>query len=160
MKDILKKFTDNEDCANFRIWILSNQQSSGIIGFANCLRLEYPYGNSVRVAFIEDPNKELVNDIQKFDLSSPTVKDLVSKDLAFSVFSNGQWGTYRFVKLANELELITTKHAYLSQTQRGDLSSLNWFQSEHEFHQKLLPKSQCSEGLFCNVYYSALNFKV
>ncbi|KAI2796638.1 hypothetical protein BLOT_015648 [Blomia tropicalis] len=45
---------------------------------------------------------------------------------------------------------------YLSQQQRGDLSSFQWYQSEHEQYEcneSILPDSN---ALLCDVYYSAL----
>jgi len=169
LKSKVKLIADGEN-AHSRLWIVTNSTTSGILGFANCLRLESPYGNKVRFLYIqnsdsnnnktdsEDPLSMLLN----FDLSSSLVREIVAKDLAVNVLSlKGQWGSYRFVRLSEDQQMVHTRHAYLSQVQRGDLSSLQWFESEHKcFENDLAPKFQDSKQLICDVFYSALNFKV
>lgn len=49
----------------------------------------------------------------------------LSKDLAINVYQNGQWGTYRHLKL-DEANKVKAAHIYANVTVRGDLSSLSW----------------------------------
>lgn len=159
----------NNENVHGRLWIISHCPISGILGFANCLRLESPYGSKVRILFVAhsdwNNNATAGDDIRAlngdtFDLANPLVADLVLKDLAFNVYLDGNWGSYRFLPLAEEQQIVSTTQAYLSQKQRGDLSSLQWFESEHKCFGDLPPKFADSKELICNVYYSALNFKV
>ena len=167
LKTKLKQLVD-EGNDRSRLWIISRCPNSGILGFANCLRLEAPYGSRVRFVFAAQPdsnnNSTTTNDndtddqITKIDFSSPFMRELICKDLALNVCVNGQWGSYRFVRLADQQQILPTTQAYLSQTIRGDLSSLDWFESEHNCFADL--NKLDDEKALCDVYYSALNFKV
>lgn len=182
---------------NARLWIVSRaNRFSGILGFANCLRLEAPYGGKVRVLFVVDNegkgfHDDLLNALKAnkwkleatFASTLPScsaqqlflLRQLVAKDLAVNVFYEGTWGSFRFTRLPEEAQQVTTGAAYLSQAQRGDLSSLTWYESELgndnletaviEFTtgktDQNFPNSLTKEESFqiCDVYYSALNFK-
>lgn len=155
LKSITETCDDIDDGS--RIWLVSSSPTSGIIGLANCLRLEQPYGRKIRLILILDQDSDVVKAFRTLDPKSPLVEEILSKDLYLNVFKNGQWGSYCFVRIAAEPETKQTSNAYLSQTQIGDLSSLRWFQSEHEFYQNLPVDS---DEVLCDVYCSALNFKV
>ncbi|KAI2795531.1 hypothetical protein BLOT_016500, partial [Blomia tropicalis] len=92
-------------------------------------------------------------------IKSKQIRHMVENDLALNYYHNGRWGSYRFIRMDEREHRIQTSNAYLSQQQRGDLSSLQWYQSEHEQYEcneSILPDSN---ALLCDVYYSALNFK-
>ena len=148
---------DNPSC---RLWIISRWSQSGLLGFANCMRLESPYGSMVRIGFIQDNCDWLPSDGEIDRIKCKQIRHMIENDLALNVYHNGQWGSYRFVRMDEREHRIQTSNAYLSQQQRGDLSSLQWYQSEHEQYEcneSILPESN---ALLCDVYYSALNFKV
>ncbi|KAI2797161.1 hypothetical protein BLOT_011139 [Blomia tropicalis] len=147
---------DNPSC---RLWIISRWSQSGLLGFANCMRLESPYGSMVRIGFIQDICDWLPSDGEIDRIKCKQIRHMIENDLALNVYHNGRWGSYRFVRMDEREHRIQTSNAYLSQQQRGDLSSLQWYQSEHEQYEcnkSILPESN---ALLCDVYYSALNFK-
>ncbi len=142
---------EQNDNPNCRLWIISRRNRlSGILGFANCLRLEAPYGSKVRVLFLmeedtekncedEDEEDELVKALQMVHWnlatdevwSSPVLCQLLARDLAVNIYLRGEgWGSYRFTRIPEEAQQVVTGSAYLSQAQRGDLSSLQWYESE------------------------------
>ncbi|KAI2797208.1 hypothetical protein BLOT_011186 [Blomia tropicalis] len=114
---------------------------------------------TVRIGFIQDNCDWLPSDGEIDRIESKQIRHMVENDLALNYYHNGPWGSYRFVRMDEREHRIQTLNAYLSQQQRGDLSSFQWYQSEHEQYEcneSILPDSN---ALLCDVYYSALNFK-
>lgn len=68
--------------------------SNGILGFVNCLRKE-PGGDKVKCVFVQDVNAPRFTPNDKF------YKNVLRKGLAFNVYRDETWGTYRHVKLEN-----------------------------------------------------------
>jgi hypothetical protein len=153
LKEVL---ASNKDATNARnIWLVANDTAvNGVLGLANCLRVE-PGGNHVRCIFDYDSKLPSVVDFDKkpFD-------DLRKLDLVFNVYKNGQWGACRHIILSEEQETIETEHAYLNVVTRGDMSSLKWFDAHHKYFPTLPASEKKEQEVLCNVYYSALNFKV
>ncbi|XP_063406377.1 fatty acid synthase-like [Mytilus trossulus] len=131
------------------LWITVNSQPlSGVIGIVNCLRRE-PGGNKLRCIFNQG-NTAL-------DLSSENeeIRQLFRKDLAFNVFKNGQWGSYKHLPLTKEL-LSSQKlcqHAHVNIQTKGDLSSLTWIESP------LTKYFGNKSNRLCSVHYASLNFR-
>ena len=172
LKTMIKERLIDEEKENSRLWIITHCPISGILGFANCLRQEPYIGNKVRFIFginsyinndraVASENGSITHSIKhsNFDINSELIQNIMAKDLAINVCQNGHWGSYRFIRLNDEKQTISTEYAYLSQIKRGDLSSLQWFESEHFCWQDIISPLTNGKELLCDVYYSALNFK-
>ncbi|GFQ90829.1 fatty acid synthase [Trichonephila clavata] len=88
-----------------------------------------------------------------FSLKNQFYQEILEKDLAMNVFKRGSWGTYRHLKMSEDLERVETKHAYLNVLTRGDLSSLVWIDSPLKYFK------QPTDNVLCQVYYAPLNFR-
>ncbi|XP_052751905.1 fatty acid synthase-like [Galleria mellonella] len=129
--------------------ILYNQGEpiNGLLGLVNCLRRE-PGGEIVRAVLISDPTAPKFNPDIKF------YKDQLQKDLAFNVYQNGQWGTYRHLLLGN-LDTVRADHAFVNTLTVGNLSTLRWI--EGPIRKDKVIKNP--ERVLVQVYCAALNFR-
>ncbi|XP_054923972.2 fatty acid synthase-like [Dermacentor andersoni] len=138
------------------IWLLAEDDGkSGILGLTNCLRTE-TVGRHIRCVF--DADVKGSNSAALFNPTNPAYKDIIEKDLVMNVYRDGQWGSYRHHAVQwYEESKKTTPYAYLNVQTRGDLSSLQWYESPLNY---LSPSETTgSEGLFVDVYYSSVNFR-
>ncbi|XP_075725717.1 fatty acid synthase isoform X2 [Rhipicephalus microplus] len=136
------------------IWLLAEDAgTSGILGLTNCLRKEN-IGGRIRCVF--DANSKGFNSVANFSLTNRAYKDIVEKDLVMNVHQNGHWGSYQH-RAVNAKAKIKTQFAYLEVETRGDLSSLQWYESPTAY---LSPCDKIGrEDLYVDVYYSAINFR-
>lgn len=142
---IVKVQSDNSK----RIWLVSEgTNNTGIVGLVNCLRQE-PGGTSIRCIFTNKGTPKL----PEFSLKNQFYQEILEKDLTMNVFKRGSWGTYRHLKMPEDLEKVETKHAYLNVLTRGDLSSLVWIDSPLKYFR------QPTDNVLCQVYYAPLNFR-
>ncbi|XP_039501306.1 fatty acid synthase isoform X1 [Drosophila santomea] len=119
-----------------------NEVLNGLIGLVNCLRKE-PDGNLIRCFFIDD------DCAPDFDLSHPFYSTQYSLGLAFNIYRNGSWGSYRHLQLLkNDEPSERLDHIYGNVIQRGDLSSLQWIKGP-------LDSKNCQ----IKIAFSSLNFR-
>lgn len=71
--------------------ICEKQTTTGVVGMVNCLRQEAG-GNNIRLYFMQD-------NVEKFDLASEFYQPQLRKDLVMNVMKDGQWGSYRHIRL-------------------------------------------------------------
>lgn len=137
------------------IWLLADDiDISGVVGLTTCLRLE-AVGSHVRC--IVDASMKGKNLVADFSPSNPAYKELLKRDLVMNIYRNGQWGSYRHVTDGlRDDHKTTTQHAFLNLHRRGDLSSLQWYESPLAYS---LPSGGAKEEVLCTVYYAALNFR-
>ncbi|XP_070380711.1 fatty acid synthase-like [Dermacentor albipictus] len=138
------------------IWLLAEDSGeSGILGLTTCLRTE-TIGRHIRCVF--DASVKGSNSVAHFNPANPAYKDIIEKDLVMNVYRDGQWGSYRHHAVQwYEESKKTTPYAYLNVQTRGDLSSLQWYESPLNY---LSPcEITSSEKLFVDVYYSSVNFR-
>lgn len=116
----------------------------GVIGLFNCLRKEIGT-DVIRGLLIQD------SDAPKFSLQDPFYLQQIKKDLAVNVLKkNRVWGTYKHLPLPeSKQELVPS--ASVNLMVHGDISSLNWLQTESDFSSK-------NDNLI-NIFYAAINFK-
>jgi fatty acid synthase len=153
VKETILENKESEKAKN--IWLIANDTSiNGIIGLSNCLRLESG-GHHIRCIF--DYDNQLPKTI---DFERSPYCELRKLDLTTNIYQNGNWGTLRHISLPKEQETIDTEHAYLNVVQRGDMSSLKWFDAHHKYFPDLPENERNEKEVLCQVYYSALNFKV
>lgn len=91
--------------------------TSGVMGLVKSLRKE-PNGRNVTCVFT-------VDEAPKFDENLPFYREQLKKGLAFNVFKDGKWGTYRHLLLKNELT-VTREHCEAVVGTKEDLSSIRW----------------------------------
>ncbi|GJQ79756.1 hypothetical protein Trydic_g23233 [Trypoxylus dichotomus] len=122
-----------------------DDELSGILGLVTCLRREF-HGNRVSCVFILD-------DAPKFNPELSFYKEQLDKGLAFNIWKDGQWGTYRHLLLP-DAQLVEREHCYVNVTTRGDLSTMSWLEGNVD-PSKTIPEDR----EVVHVYYSALNFR-
>ncbi|CAG9769092.1 unnamed protein product [Ceutorhynchus assimilis] len=131
---------------NGNILVLSQGEPlNGVLGLVSCLRRE-PGGGIVKLLFTQSSAPD-------FDLNSPFYKNQLDKNLAFNVYKDGQWGTYRHL-LLNKINQINAEQCYLNSLRRGDLSSLTWIEGPLKINSKLDPEQK-----LVYVHYGAINFR-
>ncbi|XP_068156554.1 fatty acid synthase [Drosophila tropicalis] len=119
-----------------------NEKLNGLVGLVNCLRKE-PDGNLVTCFFIDDKSAP------EFDLSAPFYSTQLSLGLAINIYRKGSWGSLRHLQLpVIDEEKPRLDHIYGNVIQRGDLSSLRWFEGP-------LDPQNC----MIKIAYSSLNFR-
>ncbi|XP_033230408.1 fatty acid synthase-like [Belonocnema kinseyi] len=145
MKKIFK--AEAEKKANERtriIFVAENDFESGLLGLVNCLTKE-PGGEMIRGVLVHDTKAPT------FSLKHPIYAKQLALDLTINVLKQEQtWGSYRHMPLA-PLTSQHVHHAWINQTVRGDLSSLQWLEGwiQNNFkHENLV-----------HIVYASLNFK-
>ncbi|XP_017118527.1 fatty acid synthase [Drosophila elegans] len=119
-----------------------NETFNGLIGLVNCLRKE-PDGNLIRCFFIDDQSAP------GFDLSHPLYSAQLALGLAFNIYRNGSWGSYRHLQLLkSDNQMARLDHIYGNVIQRGDLSTLQWIKGPLNL-----------ENCMIKIAYSSLNFR-
>ncbi|CAG2120446.1 unnamed protein product, partial [Medioppia subpectinata] len=139
------------------IWLVANGSAEGLLGFVKCIRKE-PNGHRVRALQIMDTSGG--DERQKpraalLDKTNAVFNDIIKNDLAINVVSGGQTGHYVLNELPARRQTVDSEHCFLNLRNRGDLSSFEWFQSQH----KQWPLNRRVGEKLVHIYYSALNFK-
>lgn len=139
--------------AGENLWLLAEDAAvSGVVGLTNCLRQET--GSHVRCIF--NASVKGSNKVADFSPSNPAYKEVLEKDLVMNVYRDGQWGSYRHVVTqTNGAPKTVTPYAFLNVQTRGDLSSLQWYESPLRY----ASPSSTANGVLCSVYYAPLNFR-
>lgn len=90
MKDL------DEKPENTRVWLVAKNWNNGLVGMANCLRLETG-GEKVRFLSVSnlDPNSLVPN----IDFNSPEIQEIVNKDLYMNIFRDGKWGCFKHISI-------------------------------------------------------------
>nr|XP_027196308.1 fatty acid synthase-like [Dermatophagoides pteronyssinus] len=139
------------------IWLIANDNpSNGVVGLVKCLRQE-PGGDRIRCILGTDIKGSELPSFSSFDQAF--YSKILKKDLVMNVYRQKQFGSFRHYELDDVTTKMTTEHAYLNVAVRGDLSSLNWYESQHKFWRQLPETLQKSKGDLYTVYYAPLNFR-
>ncbi|CAN8002218.1 unnamed protein product [Ixodes hexagonus] len=135
------------------IWLVAEDVgNSGVVGLTNCLRQETG-GDHIRCVF-NASFKGTAGPVASFKPASPEHKELVERDLVMNVYRDGKWGSFRHtVSQSRGAPKLSTEHAFLNVQTRGDLSSLQWYESPLRYR----PASD--DRVLCSVYYAPLNFR-
>lgn len=122
-----------------------NESLSGILGLINCIRKE-PNGDKLKCVFIDDASAP------NFDVEHPLYKVQLKLGLSTNVYRNGQWGSYRHVRIPVSEEVRSrTGHYYVNCLVKGDLSSLTWLSGP--LNSKRLNRDNV------RIQYASLNFR-
>lgn len=150
--DQLKIAMANAEKENTFVYVVGQgEELLGAVGFLNCIKNENG-GKFARLVFVQDSH------VEKFSFDSEFYAKQLSKDLISNVYHNGQWGTFRHLKLdvQGEVSNLQVEHAYVNALTKGDLSSLSWIEGPLS-RQLLDPKDKKVE--LCSVYYAPINFR-
>ncbi|CAG2119607.1 unnamed protein product, partial [Medioppia subpectinata] len=130
------------------IWIVANNTSkNGILGLVYSLRREM---NGVRVRCIF--NYDGITD--DYLQNRHNLTQVMKKDLVYNVYKDNHWGCYK-PTMKPMGRTVQSEHCFLNNSNKGDLSSLKWFECQH----KLWPNGRRDDQQLCKIYYSALNFR-
>ena len=138
------------------IWFFANDTNiNGVIGLVQCLRMESG-GDKIRCIF--DPEKKLPS---KVDFNVSPFRELFEKDLMMNIYKDDNFGSMRHLYLSKDDDKVQTPEAYVNVLQRGDLSSMQWFDGRNLQIPMLVSKNLKTkiEKVQCDVYYSSLNFR-
>ncbi|KAH6943563.1 hypothetical protein HPB50_024336 [Hyalomma asiaticum] len=138
------------------MWLVAKEPgSSGVVGLANCLRHESG-GSHIRCIF--DAGSTGTNKVADFGARMPEYKDVIEKDLVMNIYHNGQWGCYRHVVTKSSTSRKSTQFAVLDFRKRGDLSSLDWYESPLPYCTLPTTKS-VDDPIVCDVHFAAVNHR-
>ncbi|XP_042150431.1 fatty acid synthase-like [Ixodes scapularis] len=154
VEEIKAKATEyQERPAGENIWLVAEDVgSSGVVGLTNCLRQETG-GHHIRCVF-NASLKGGANPVADFQPASSEHKELVDRDLVMNVYRDGKWGSFRHtVTQSRGAPRLWTDQAYLNVQTRGDLSSLQWYESPLRY------RPAPDDRVLCSVYYAPLNFR-
>jgi fatty acid synthase len=133
---------------NDQVVIYSQNSPSGLLGFYNCLRFEFPASKKLTCVLIDDASAP------HFDPSDPLYATQLSKGLAVNILKNGQWGAHRHHNINADAALMPQAgHCFVNYSRRGQLSSLKW--RDGKLNQKLHKKNDDIVA----IHYGSLNFK-
>ncbi|KAM7297624.1 fatty acid synthase-like [Ixodes scapularis] len=154
VEELKAKATEyQERPAGENVWLVAEDVgTSGVVGLTNCLRQETG-GDHIRCIF-NASLKGGANPVANFQPASSEHKELVERDLVMNVYRDGKWGSFRHtVTQSRGAPRLWTDQAYLDVQTRGDLSSLQWYESPLRYR----PASD--DRVLCSVYYAPLNFR-
>lgn len=125
--------------------LFSHSNSSGILGFVNCL-LKEPDGSNITCVLITDDSAP------RFDLNHLFYSQQMRLGMPINVFKDGTWGTYRHTPLTSTHKPNPEdSFCFLDSTIQGDFSQLTWIEKIN-----YAPR-QAIETI--DVHYAALNYK-
>ena len=152
LKELIEEHRLKDD--NDNIWLLANDTSiNGIMGLVQCLRLESG-GENLRYIF--DMDNKLP---KKIDFSISPFKEVLESDLVMNVFKNNTLGSMKHLSIPKNDDQIETSEAYVNVLQKGDLSSLQWFDGRKLNNPLIFIPLKDIRQKDVDIYYSALNFK-
>ncbi|XP_049519265.1 fatty acid synthase-like isoform X6 [Dermacentor silvarum] len=136
------------------LWLLADDNdTSGILGLANCLRWETGRRH-LRCILTTSMNES--KPIVDFSPNNRLCNTLLKQDLVVNVYRDGQWGSFRDTSaIFRGPQTIDTELALLNVQTRGDLSSLQWYESPLRYANP----SNRSDRVLCTVYYASVNFR-
>ncbi|KAJ8319450.1 hypothetical protein KUTeg_004541 [Tegillarca granosa] len=135
------------------LWLVAdNNIYSGIVGLVNCLRNE-PGAERIRCIFNADMDGK--STLPNLDIYNKTFQKLAQKNLVMNVYRNGQFGSYRHIPIAKEMDETKTvlcKNAAVSMEIQGNQSNFHWMMPPEMSKIKDEEKEE-----LCHVFYTALN---
>lgn len=128
------------------IYSHNTEKPSGILGFINCIRREFPI-DKLKCFFIND------SDAPQFDINHSFYKKQLDLNHAVNIFKDGKWGSYRYLDMVPELNLPNSQgeHFFANCLVKGDLSSLTWLNGPLDVNDQNID--------IITIQYASLNFK-
>ncbi|KAI3379107.1 hypothetical protein SNEBB_007999 [Seison nebaliae] len=164
----IKELVQSKECD--RIWLLSTNDDSGVIGMVNCLRKEYSLSEKFNSSSLQsDDNYDKIRCAMYTEEKKLIGEDLTKlflMDFPINKSNKGVWGSYRYIpfKWLDEInDNYKSDYAYVNTIQRGDLSSLKWIEapkpSTNKINDLKMDVDLDEKLMNVNVHYSALNFR-
>ncbi|GFO07685.1 fatty acid synthase [Plakobranchus ocellatus] len=154
LEEVKAKYAELEHAPeDARLWLVGTSDCNGMLGFYNCLRLE---PGSERVRCVQISNLKSGSRLPSLTPDSEEFKRIKEKDLAFNIYRDGVWGTYRHLAITDEQrrQKHPTAHAFADSLAPGDLSALTWVSSPLNINP--LPEKERDAEL-CAVYFAGVN---
>lgn len=123
--------------------VYHGDEPNGLIGFMKSIRRE-PFGRGLRCLFID-------NSAEPYKIVDLRYIEYLRKGLAFNVYCNGEWGSYRNFKIRHPTT-VECEHAFVGVRQIGDFSSLSYIESRIP----LIDTSNLPNHEICHVYYTSI----
>ncbi|GFO05497.1 fatty acid synthase-like [Plakobranchus ocellatus] len=145
-----------------RLWLVATSKLSGIWGFFGCLRWEM---GSEKLRCVHICNTKPESKFPEITMDSAEFKELMKKDLAYNVYRDGRWGTYRLYNIKEEARLLESPrdHVFADCYTPNDLLSLRWFDSPlkigNQTNRQVVTGAKNIENDLCTVYYAGLNLR-
>ena len=138
---------------NELIWLHANDSNiNGVIGLTQCLRME---SGGDKLRYIFDADNRLP---KKVDFEKSPFKEILESNLVMNVFRDGDYGAMKHLTLPKDDDQVETDHAYVNVMQRGDLSSMQFFDGRNLSNPFMSSKIKTEQSVV-DIYYSSLNFK-
>lgn len=147
----LKEALIESETGKYTYIVCQGEEFFGAVGLMNCIKNEAG-GRMARMFFIQDKN------VKPFAFNNPLFVEQLRKDLIQNVYKNGNWGSFRHLKLDGNTSVPTlpVEHAYVNALTKGDLASLKWIEGPLTHEQ---PDSSDERIELCTVYYAPINFR-
>lgn len=125
------------------VLLIAQNNTSGLLGLVNCLRLE-PATNNVRCMIIED------SDAPPFNVNEHLYQKQLSLQLPINIYQDGKWGTYRHLSLTSTATKRESGDPLsINIAQIGNIRSINW-----------VPDIYSNSSVeVIRIQYAALNFR-
>jgi fatty acid synthase len=155
LKEKIIEMKEN-DRKDDKLWLIANDSSiNGILGFVLCLVQEIG-GERIKCVFDYDRKLKLPLNFSEYPLS-----EILINDLTVNVIRDGKIGTYRHLNLTKNDEQFEANDYYLNIGQRGDLSSLQWYDLKNLVSMGKINDEKLGivNQIRCKVYFSGLSFR-
>ncbi|KAG5678935.1 hypothetical protein PVAND_008554 [Polypedilum vanderplanki] len=145
LKQNILNFSKN---SNQTVLLYSQEPYVGLLGFYNCLRLEFPEIN-ISCFIIDDTNAP------EFDIENSFYKKQFLRGFKKNILKNNQWGTFYHLNMNITCEPVSYKEqCFANYSRRGNLNTIKWHQGPMTVLDN--PQNNCD---LIKVQYVALNFK-
>ena len=152
LKQLIEEHKYKDKFSN--IWLHAHDSNiNGVIGLVQCLRQESG-GDKLRCIF--DLDNKLPKNIN-FNLNP--FKKILENDLVMNVFKDNKFGSFKHLNLPKNFDQIETTKSFASIMQKGNLSSLQWFDGRNLKNLFLSVAVKEIQQNHVDIYYSSLNFK-
>ena len=139
---------------NENLWLHAHDSNiNGIIGLTQCLRME---SGGDKIRYIFDMDNKLP---KKVDFNSSPFKEILENNLVMNVFRDNKYGAMKIMNLPKDDDQIETTQAYVNVLQKGDLSSLQWFDGRNLKNPLIATPLKEVKQTDVDIYYSSLNFR-
>ena len=152
--DTLKNVMFDKENKTDKIWVKGQDfDTNGLIGFMHCLKKEDPRVRGVLLMNQPPMSGPSTYRTQSIVSKEQVMDHVMKSDLLLSVYKDNQLGTYLSRPVTNDMIVQSSDQGFLDVESKGDLSSLKYYTWSEE--NLLNPNSDT----YCQIHYSALNFK-
>ena len=152
LKQVIKEHKEKDK--NENVWLYASDSNiNGIIGLTQCLKQEF---GVKKLRYIFDMDNRLP---KKIDFNLDPFKDILENDLVMNIFQDNKFGSIKHLSVPKDFDKVESTEAYVSFLQKGDLSSLQWFDGRNLMNPLLSLALDEVKQVDVEIYYSTLNFR-